>query len=195
MAILGLILVLLFGGLRLAVRSWDATQQKVDILNAVRSVEGFLRREMTAVHPYRWKNVLGRPLAFVGERTKLNFVAQLPTRIGGGGLYAISVELEQTGDTKRLVWRHLPVNAQMQDFSELSRAEPMVLAAFEIGDIEDIWLSYFGREGESAESRWMDRWENTTRLPALIRIQVKLAHDAQWPDFVVAPMLASEGGR
>ena len=44
MTLLGMILVLLFGGLRLGVRSWDASQKQVDSLNSVRSLESFLRR-------------------------------------------------------------------------------------------------------------------------------------------------------
>ena len=79
----------------------------------------------------------------------------------------------------------------MQDFSALAETSEMVLAASELGNVEEIWLTYFGRENESVAPRWLDRWENSTRLPMLIRVQVKLSNNAQWPDFVVAPMLSS----
>ena len=85
MTLMGMILVLLFGGLRLGVRSWDASQRQVDTLNSVRSVENFLRREISLTYPYVWKNTPGQRVAFLGERNKLSFVAQLPTRVGGGG--------------------------------------------------------------------------------------------------------------
>ena len=191
MTLLGMILVLLFGGLRLGVRSWDASQKQVDSLNTVRSLENFLRRELSQTYPYVWKNVPGSRVAFVGERNKLNFVAQLPSRVGGGGLYLISVELEQRAKAQRIVWKHLPVSSQMRDFSALAEIPEMVLAASELGNVEDIWLTYFGQENESAAPRWLDRWENSTRLPMLIRLQVKLTNSGQWPDFVVAPMLSS----
>ena len=84
LTLLGLILVLLFGGLRLGVRSWDASQKQVDSLNSVRSLENFLRREMSVAYPYRWKAGPTRRVAFLGERDKLSFVAQLPSRVGGG---------------------------------------------------------------------------------------------------------------
>ena len=76
MTLLGMILVLLFGGLRLGMRSWDAVEQQADTLNLVRSVENFLRTEMARVQPYRWKTAPGQPLAFVGERNKVSFVTQ-----------------------------------------------------------------------------------------------------------------------
>ena len=191
MTLLGMILVLLFGGLRLGVRSWDASQQQVDSLNSVRSLENFLRRELSLTYPYLWKNVPGQRVAFLGERNKLSFVAQLPSRVGGGGLYVISVELEQRAKVQRIVWRHLPVSSQMQDFSALAETPALVLAASELGGVEEISLTYFGQENESAAPRWLDRWENSTRLPMLIRVQVKLSNNSQWPDFVVAPMLSS----
>lgn len=191
MTLLGMILVLLFGGLRLAVRSWDTSQKQVDSLNSVRSLEGFLRRELSVTYPYIWKNVPGRQVAFLGERNKVSFVAQLPTRVGGGGLYLISVALEQQANSQRIVWKHLPLNSQMSDFSALAQTPEMVLAASELSNVEEIWLSYLGQESEGAAPRWADRWQSSTRLPMLIRVQVRLSNNSQWPDFVVAPMLSS----
>lgn len=195
MTLLGLILVLLFGGLRLGVRSWDAAQQQVDNMNSVRSLENFLRREMSQANPYRWKSGTGQRLAFLGERNRLSFVAPMSPRVGGGGLHVVSVEIGQAGQARRMVWKNLPVSTRMQDFSALAQAPEMVLAAAELGDVEDIWLSYFGRESDSAEPQWFDRWENSARLPLLIRVQARLARGGHWPDFVVAPMLSAELAR
>lgn len=190
--LLGFILVLLFGGLRLGVRSWDAVQQRVDVLNSVRSIEGFLRREMEMIYPYRWKGAPGQPLAFLGERHRISFVAQLPARIGTGGLYAISLELDHRGADRKLVWRQAPLNSTMQDFSPLVQTQEMVLARSELSAVDDLWLSYFGSTAEGGASSWTDRWESRTRLPALIRIQVKFSDGAEWPEFVVAPKLSLE---
>lgn len=192
LALLGLILVLLFGGLRLSVRSWDSVQKRVDNLNSVRSVEGFLRREMEHIYPYRWKATPVQRFAFVGERHKLNFVAPLPSRIGTGGLYAIALELEQSGSGRRVTWKHLPVDSSMQDFSALVPVKEMQLIGSELNAVDDIWLSYFGRETETAVPRWVDRWDSAVTMPQLIRIQVRFQDGSEWPDFVVAPQLTLE---
>jgi general secretion pathway protein J len=191
-ALLGLILVLLFGGLRLGVRSWDAVQRQVDNLNSVRAAEGFLRREIEQAYPYRWKPPPAQRLAFLGQRNKLQFVAPLPSRIGSGGLFLVSLELEQAGSDRRLIWKYLPVHSQMQDFSELENAQGMVLARHELSAIDDIWLSYFGRESDGAAPRWLDRWDSKASIPALVRIQVRFADGSEWPEFIVAPALAME---
>lgn len=189
MALLGLILLLLLSGFRLGIRSWDAAQQRVDNMNTVRALESFLRREMSQVFPYQWKKGTPLRLAFQGERYKMNFVAPLSSRIGGGGLFAISLELEKKGEEIRIIWKQMPVSAQMQDFSRLTGTDGMVLGASRQGPLEDIWLSYYGQEKEGTEPRWMDRWENDKRLPRLIRIQVRSKQGNEWPEFVVAPRL------
>lgn len=193
--LLGMILVLLFGGLRLGVRSWDAIQQQVDNLNTVRSVENFLRHEIERARPYRWKGALQQRIAFFGDRNQVNFVTQLPDRIGAGGLYAVKLEIDRSGGGKRLIWKHLPLSPQMQDFSTLSHAQEVVLAGSELGVVEDIWLTYFGQASGTATPGWTDQWESDTGLPLLIRIQVKLASGSEWPDFVAAPMLTPESAR
>ena len=104
LTLLGLILVLLFGGLRLSVRSWDSVQRQVDNLNSVRSVESFLRREMERIQPYRWKAAPGPRFAFVGERHKLNFVAPLPSRIGAGAWPMVAMAIVFRADTPRRRW-------------------------------------------------------------------------------------------
>lgn len=195
LTLLGLILILLFGGLRLSVRSWDTVQRQVDSLNSVRAVENFLRREMERIHPYRWKALPAQRFAFVGERHKLNFVAPLPSRIGSGGLYAVALELEQTSSGHRLTWKHVPVDPSMQDFSSLEPLKEMQLVGAELNTVDDIWLSYFGRETEAAAPRWVERWDSVATMPLLIRIQIRFADGSQWPDFVVAPMLTSEAPR
>jgi general secretion pathway protein J len=80
----------------------------------------------------------------------------------------------------------------MQDFSALSQAKAMELAGAELGSVEDVWLTYLVRENEGSAPQWVERWESETRLPLLIRIQVRFSNGADWPEFVVAPMLTSE---
>jgi general secretion pathway protein J len=191
LALLGFILVLLFGGLRLGMRSWDAAQRQIDTMNSVRSIEGLLRSEFSTAFPYPWTGAYPPRLAFLGESKKISFVAPLPSRIESGGLSVISVELEQATGGMRLVWRHTPLTSRMRDFSALAQAPEMVLAGSELGGVEDIAISYYGRSGNAAEPAWLGRWENEPRLPQLIRIQVKLSNGEPWPDFVVAPVLSS----
>jgi hypothetical protein len=65
-----------------------------------------------------------------------------------------------------------------------------VLAKFELDDLESIALSYFGQETLKSEPQWQSTWRSNVTLPSLIRVQVRLANGAEWPDFLVAPLFA-----
>lgn len=191
LSLLGLMLVLLFGGLRLGVRSWDAAQGTLDTMGTVRAVEGFLRREFSQIHPYRFKGPDAQPvLAFLGERERVRFVAPLPERIGGGGLRLMSIALERDAQGQRIVWREQPLDAAQPDFSALANAPGQVLISRELAGVEDLGLSYFGRPGDAPAPFWSDRWDDPVQLPQLIRVQVRLRSGEPWPDFVVALALA-----
>lgn len=193
--LLGMLLVLLFGGLRLGLRSWDAVQRQVDNLNSVRSLENFLRRELEQVHPYRWKGTPSPVLAFQGAPDRVQFVAPMAARIGAGGLHAASLELDHTGEKRRIVWRNQPLDAESKDFSVLAQTEGMVLASAELEMVDTIALSYFGSEREGQPPQWWDRWEGRVALPALIRVKVRFRDGTEWPEFVVAPQLGLGGNR
>lgn len=191
LALLGLMLVLLFGGLRLGVRSWDAAQGTVDTMGTVRAVEGFLRREFSQIHPYRFKGPNAQPtLAFRGERERVIFVAPLPERIGGGGLRLMSIALERDAQGQRIVWREQPLDVAQPDFSSLANASGQVLISRELASVEDLGLGYFGRPGDAPAPYWSERWDDPARLPQLIRVHVRLRSGEPWPDFVVALALA-----
>lgn len=193
-ALLGMLLVLLFGGLRLSLRSWDAVQRQVDNLNSVRALEGFLRRELEQIQPYRWKTNSATTLAFHGLADRLQFVAPISARTGSGGLYAISLTIERKGDQRQIVWRQLPVGPEVRDFSAVERIEGIVLAGKELDVVEDITLSYFGTEREGVAALWSDQWEQRPVPPALIRVRVRFLDGSEWPEFVVAPKLTSGSG-
>ena len=193
--LLGMLLVLLFGGLRLGLRSWDAVQRQVDNLNSVRSLEIFLRREMEQIHPYRWSSTTNPTLAFQGTPDRVQFVAPMAARIGAGGLHAASLELEQAGDRRRIVWRNQPIDSESKDFSVLTQAAGMVLASAELEMVDTIALSYFGPERDGQPPQWWDRWEGRTTLPSLIRVKIRFRDGTEWPEFVVAQQLVSRVGR
>ena len=58
-------------------------------------------------------------------------------------------------------------------------------------------IGYFGREADAAPSvapSWRDQWNDTQRLPLLIRIDVAPKAGPPWPTLYVAPREAPEAG-
>ena len=188
MVLLGLILTLLFGGLRLGARSWDSGDKRVDDSTQLRAIHGFMRRELSMAFPLRWKNEADTRLAFAGEHDVLKFVAPLPVQVNAGGLYLLGLELENGDEGQRLIMKRALFNSENKDFSSLEQGEKSVLTEH----VETMGISYFGAATPGGEPGWQEKWDDPQRLPLLVRIRVKLNGGRDWPDLVV-PLVVEKG--
>lgn len=186
MVLLGMLLTLLFGGLRLGSRSWDSGDKRADESAQLRAIHGFMRRELSQVFPLRWKNEADTRLAFAGESGALKFVAPLPVQVSGGGLYLLGLELERGEEGSRLIMKRVLSNPAAKDFSSLEQGEKSVL----IDHVEKLAIAYFGAATPESEPGWQEKWDDQKRLPLLVRIQVKLSDGRDWP-YLVAPLVVS----
>ena len=63
--------------------------------------------------------------------------------------------------------------------------------------IATLTLGYYGRDQDAANTvapSWRDHWNDTQRLPLMIRIDVVPKQGAPWPTLYVAPREAPEAG-
>ena len=190
MTLLGFILALLFSGLRLGSRSWDAGELRAANSTHLALVQGFLRRELNQIYPFRWKKKANTELAFAGESNKLRFVAPIAARLGPGGLYLVGLEQVQDKDGNQLVMKRSIPEPESVDFSALDSAESVVLAE----NVEAVSFSYFGAETKDAEPQWQDKWDDPKLLPYLIRLRLKFSNGREWPDLVVPLLIGPQTG-
>jgi general secretion pathway protein J len=188
LTLLGLTLALMFGGLRLGVRSWDAGSLASEDMARIRVFESFVRRQLNEVYPYFWKTDGDQTLAFRGEPNAIHYVGFLPSGSGGrNGLYLLSLEIERQERMQRLVLRSLPMPPNARDFTAMQSVEQTVLASGIIAEgVEELVFGYFGSETEQGEAKWVTHWNAPKRLPQLVRLRVKLATGQEWPELVVA---------
>lgn len=187
MVLLSLMLTLLFGALRLGARSWDSGDKRAEEIAQMRSVHGFLRRELGQVFLLRWKKDNDSRLAFDGGPDALKFVAPLAGQVGGGGLYLMGLTLEQGEAGKRLILKRA-VNPEAKDFSSLEQGDSTVLAEH----LEKLGIAYFGALSPEGKAGWQDKWDDARRLPQLLRLQIKTSDGRDWPDLVV-PLVVDKG--
>lgn len=189
MTLLGFILTLLFGGLRLGSRSWDAGDARGEKTTHLTLLQEFLRRELSQVTPYFWKNKANADLAFIGEPNSLMMVAPLAVHLAPGGLFLLGLN----PDDGKLVMRQAIPDADSADFSALDDAEKIVLA----DHVEDVAFAYYGAETKDADPQWTDHWKSQDtpqRLPYLIRVRITFDDGQVWPDLIVAPMIGQYTG-
>jgi general secretion pathway protein J len=191
LTLLAVMLSLLFGGLRAGLRAWDAGSERGDRADQVLLTASFLRKELAAAFPWRFKDPLVVKLAFSGERDALRFVSMRPADIGGGGLAFVSFAFEpgQGTDGGRLVMRRVLAASEATDFSSLDRADRYPL----LDGVSAVRFSYYGAENDQTPPTWSEKWDFTQRMPSHVRIELALVR-GRLPDIVVALKLGEEAG-
>jgi general secretion pathway protein J len=190
LALLGLIMTLIFAGLQLTIRSWDAAEAAGERANRIRLVQTLLLRELAAVYPYRWKNTADINLAFVGAGDSLRFVSSTPPRAGQGGLNLVELLLDKSDQGVRLLMRRQIPGREQRDFGRLKDEDGMVL----LDGLESAAFDFFGSDTPTGKPSWRGTWEDPQRLPRLVRVSLRSKAAPAWPDLVVALRVSENAG-
>jgi general secretion pathway protein J len=193
LTLMALLASVLMGSLGLAARSWDAGDAKAVQVSEMRQAQEFLRAQLAAGYPKRLRKATGFPLLFAGERDELRYAATLPPRVADGGVYYFRLAVQRDGRRGRLVLERVIPDPDAATLPEFGDAERSILAE----GIDSLRVSYFGRDPEASDAdapTWRDRWEDTQRLPLLVRIEVVPEKGPPWPPLLVEPRRAPEAG-
>ncbi|MDR0770320.1 MAG: prepilin-type N-terminal cleavage/methylation domain-containing protein [Burkholderiales bacterium] len=191
--LLSLISATLFGVFRTAGRSVEAGEQHADDAASIRLVGDFLRAQWENAHPLRQRKMLEYPLVFEGNRNQMTYVSALPPRVLGGGLWAWRLHVVREGQYGKLVLEHaIPDKSDERINLKFSPDKRSVLA----DRVESVTFQYYGITGEAmnAEPKWSNAWNDSQRMPQMIRMDVKMADGTQWPTLYAELRKGMEAG-
>ncbi|ADC63912.1 prepilin-type N-terminal cleavage/methylation domain-containing protein [Allochromatium vinosum] len=206
LAIIGLISLLLFSGLRLGGRSWEAVETVGERLSGLRLADGVLRRTLGQTRPisavYDGQSVQ----VFAGESERIEWAAPLSEHVGLSGLYILRLELEGTDEARTLMltrwllhpeilegggevvpWEPMTKQeaASLSDLrTDLDAADGAFGRAWLLAKVSRFELAYYGVLDGESEADWHDEWLEQARLPKLVRIRLETTEQS-WPDLVV----------
>jgi len=176
MALLGLLLLGVFSGLRTAthsVRSGTATIERID---QVRSAQQFLRRELaqTLAQPIG-KDSEGGPIYFEGSAREMSYVAPLPGYLGKLGPQLQHLQLvddDDGGMRLELSLALLPPDGQPPQ----ALGDPQVL----LEHVSDGGFEYRGEDRQGNPLPWSPEWADGQQLPQLVRIRLEMPGNVAW---------------
>ena len=182
MALLGILLVMLYSGFNVGIKSWDKGEAHADKLNEIRIAQEFLRRQLRqSVTVFRNDAVTGRALYFTGESDRIGWVAPMLRYLGLGGLYYLELDHVAGGDAGQLRIRWYPYNPGNEDtVLDSDDSEQTILLA----GVTEFEVEYFGADERGADPVWTSQWENLQQRPELIKVSVSLA-DNSWPELII----------
>ncbi len=188
MTLVGFILTLLFAGLSLGMRSWDAGEQRMVSSSRQAVIVDFIRRTLEQTYPLHWRVDNEEQLAFVGETDSLRIVGPVAIHDGASGNYLIALNQDEGDGGRDLVMRWKMPDPRAPGFGSLEEAKPKVL----VKAIKGMTFSYFGAENDTDEPAWHDQWLHQKAPPQLIRLQLIMANGETWPDIVAATPIRTE---
>jgi general secretion pathway protein J len=189
MTLLALLSVVLFGGLRIAIRSGDAVTARVGGTQQIAAVYDFMSNALAAAQRLKTGTDGDAPLDFAGETDQLQFVALLPPDIRVGGFFRLRAALDESQHgQRRLVVAETPWPRPGIDPVAFD-TRPSVL----LDGVRSIAFAYFGIPAPNQPAQWNDHWTNRHSLPQLIRLRLVFADGSRAPDLVIVPRAAGSG--
>ncbi|HYN79169.1 MAG TPA: prepilin-type N-terminal cleavage/methylation domain-containing protein [Lamprocystis sp. (in: g-proteobacteria)] len=213
LAMVSLIAVLLFSGLRLGARAWDGVDTAAERTGAVRLAHGFLLRTLTQARAATLVFDAAAVPVFAGDAEHVEYAAPLSEHVGVPGLYVLRLDTEGSGRQRDLVltrWLMHPEvlkgGAEIPEWEPLKKDTQMKLSAIALDKdaaagafgrtlllegVEEFEISYYGVAAGDTDPDWHKDWLEQVALPTLIRIHLTTS-DQTWPDLIVAlPVLRS----
>lgn len=213
LTLVGLIVSLLFGGIRLGNRSWDSTEQHTGRSAEMRLVWRFLGQQMGQARLVIIDDErLERKPVFSGLAAGVELVAPAPAHLGLGGLQLVRIQIRQGDESNQLLltrwlydpdvlaggdgvpaWRPLH-QAGVDSISPEGADEQRSVYSQTVlvDDLESVDISYFGPSGRSGERQWNEEWLEQEQLPQLVKIRIT-DRRGDWPEMVWA-LAAGTGG-
>ena len=177
-ALMALLMVGVYSGLRTATHSVHAGAAAIERMDQVRSAQRFLRRElMQSLAQVIERDAEGQPVVFAGAGRELRFLAPLPGYLGKLGPQLQRLRLVDDDKTgMRLEWSFAPLPPDSAPAPAWSRAELLLDGVREGG------FAYRGAGASlDAGPLWQPDWNDGRRLPRAVRIELKLAGTTPWP--------------
>jgi general secretion pathway protein J len=182
LALLALLLVGVYSGVRTATHTVHSGSAAIERLDKVRSAQQFLRRELAqAMAQPIGRDTYGDDLFFKGTVHELQFVAPLPGYLGKLGPQIQTLALVGNGhggQRLEVSFAQPSSSASPGNQSRQSLGQPVVL----LDDVRQGSFSFRGRDRQGEVGNWSTTWPDGRLLPSLVRIDLQLAGTDYWPE-------------
>ena len=191
-ALLGMMMLILTGSLRVGAESWDKGEKRLEESNRLFTIETFLAKHVASLLPLSGVNRRGEmEPAVLGNAHSLTYIAALPDQLQGGGIYKFNYYLEEkNGNLALRVSIVSYISNPVREMAELPPLDNIVV----VDHLKDFKISYYGRVSRTGNAyatqddpfKWTNVWRDY-QFPQLIRIEISREGEDPWPPLMIAP--------
>jgi general secretion pathway protein J len=207
LALVSLISILVFSGLRLGTKTWESVDSSTNRTDAVRLAHGFLVRTLNQLRPLTATFDGETKPVFGGDAEQVEFVAPLSDHVGLSGLYVLRLSVEDQGAGRTLVltrWLLHPDALKGGDgfpaWEPIAKEKAGVLEGYPVDmdaaggafgrtplldAVDTFEVAYYGVPDGETDPDWHKDWLDQANLPTLLRIRATTTSQS-WPDITIA---------
>lgn len=161
LGLMGVLLSLLFSGMRFSTRVWDTVQTRSAVAQEREAARRVVRRILEGTQPVHGRRGI---VLFDGAPDRLRFIGAPPANARRGDRFDLI--LEQDGDALVLRWRpFVPGTTETEGAEWQSRA-------LAVG-ISDLSFRYFASLKRRGTPEWHAAWQDRKQRPLLVEMTVK----------------------
>ena len=180
--IFSLVIVALYAGYRVGVRSWEAGERSHTAISGMRLAGSFVRRHLSQAFPLAVSDRKSWRLWFQGAPDRVVFVTGMPAYLGQGGMYEMTLGIQEQGDGVSLMVSRRLLHPDAEPGRPGVEDKPRPL----VDELESARFAYYGAPEKNAEEVWQANWDQSQQqLPRLVRLSMSSKNAGQWPDLII----------
>jgi len=160
-ALLGIIVVVIAGAMRLGLRSVESGEKKVGALERLRASVAIVNSQIQSQNPLTFNDNGEKKRYFDGSRESLQFASNYSIWGGQMGYVAVKYEVGREDDGK------MKLNAS-ETFIGTEESRDTTL----FKSMDDIYFEYFYKDPTEERGSWTDSWTDDANVPQKIRLQM-----------------------
>lgn len=174
LTILGVVLLIIFGALRVGTRAWEKGEKELAVHQRQRAVLGLLSQQIASACIYEMK-MGGKSFYFKGSEETMEFISRSPIVPGARtGVVFVKYSIQEgNGDGKKqLKLYEKDAGFMKEEDFESQRAEDLFTL---ISGIQDLQFEYLKGSKDKSETDWQAFWDlsEKTGLPLAVKIILK----------------------
>lgn len=177
LALMALLLLGVYSGVRTATQSVRSGTASVEQLDKLRSTQQFMRQELAQIQAVPFgRDGNGDNLYFSGDAQTMRFVAPLPGYLGklGPQLQEWKIVSNGKGGSQlQASFALLPPDGSPPH----ALSEPEVL----LDNVREGHFSYRTPDTQEQLGTWQGKWQDERLLPRVVRVELKLDGRQEWP--------------
>lgn len=158
-ALIGIIVLIIVGVMRLAAQSTESGEKKTEYLERMRTSFSIIDSQIQSYTPLTYEEDAVKKYYFKGEPQSMQFSTNI-SLWGGEKGYVIVTYTVKTGDNGKQV-----LYASENVVGMEGSRETKLLDAF-----ERIYFEYFFKDPTEEKGSWIERWTVTTGIPEKVRL-------------------------